>query len=86
MCFKCDSSPCANKNFTLQVIHQNVTSSSRIFLKLADFGLAVEVKNKLYVACGTPTYVAPEILNETGMLSLNIFDTFGKIAPFMINS
>lgn len=35
-------------------------------LKLADFGLAVEVKIPLFTVCGTPTYVAPEILAETG--------------------
>ncbi|XP_045542384.1 serine/threonine-protein kinase GA29083 [Papilio machaon] len=35
-------------------------------LKLADFGLAVEVHRPLHAVCGTPTYVAPEILLETG--------------------
>jgi len=35
-------------------------------LKLADFGLAVEVREPLFTVCGTPTYVAPEILAETG--------------------
>ena len=35
-------------------------------MKLGDFGLAVEVLEPLYTVCGTPTYVAPEILAETG--------------------
>ncbi|XP_029206657.2 serine/threonine-protein kinase DCLK1-like isoform X4 [Acropora millepora] len=35
-------------------------------LKLADFGLATEVKTPMFLVCGTPTYVAPEILDETG--------------------
>lgn len=35
-------------------------------LKLADFGLACEVIEPLYAVCGTPTYVAPEILMEAG--------------------
>lgn len=35
-------------------------------LKLADFGLACEVVEPLFAVCGTPTYVAPEILMETG--------------------
>lgn len=31
-------------------------------LKLADFGLAVEMSdNPLTIICGTPTYVAPEV-------------------------
>ena len=37
-----------------------------IELKLADFGLACEVNEPLFAVCGTPTYVAPEILMETG--------------------
>ncbi|KAK2166677.1 hypothetical protein NP493_1310g00030 [Ridgeia piscesae] len=39
-------------------------------LKLADFGLAMEVKEPIYTVCGTPTYVAPEILSEIGELSI----------------
>jgi len=35
-------------------------------LKLADFGLAQIVTEPLYTICGTPTYVAPEILAEVG--------------------
>ncbi|KAK6636632.1 hypothetical protein RUM43_010294 [Polyplax serrata] len=35
-------------------------------VKLGDFGLAQVVTEPLYSVCGTPTYVAPEILSETG--------------------
>lgn len=35
-------------------------------LKLGDFGLATVVNGPLYTMCGTPTYVAPEIVAETG--------------------
>ncbi|XP_068702307.1 serine/threonine-protein kinase DCLK1-like isoform X3 [Montipora foliosa] len=41
-------------------------SDNRKSLKLADFGLATEVKSPMFLVCGTPTYVAPEILDETG--------------------
>lgn len=46
----------------LLVIDHRCTKS----LKLADFGLAVSVREPLFTVCGTPTYVAPEILAETG--------------------
>ncbi|XP_030003921.1 serine/threonine-protein kinase DCLK3 [Sphaeramia orbicularis] len=35
-------------------------------LKLGDFGLAMVVTEPVFTICGTPTYVAPEILSETG--------------------
>ncbi|XP_034747536.1 probable serine/threonine-protein kinase fhkD isoform X2 [Etheostoma cragini] len=35
-------------------------------LKLGDFGLAMVVTEPVFTICGTPTYVAPEILYETG--------------------
>ncbi|CAF0733239.1 unnamed protein product [Didymodactylos carnosus] len=38
----------------------------RIAIKLTDFGLAMEVNGLIKTVCGTPTYVAPEILAETG--------------------
>lgn len=45
-------------------------------LKLGDFGLAQEVNEMLFTVCGTPTYVAPEILLETGYgLKVDIWAT-----------
>ncbi|KAL0276474.1 UNVERIFIED_CONTAM: hypothetical protein PYX00_004039 [Menopon gallinae] len=35
-------------------------------LKIGDFGLAQKVTEPLYIVCGSPSYVAPEILSETG--------------------
>ncbi|XP_033986105.1 serine/threonine-protein kinase DCLK2 isoform X1 [Trematomus bernacchii] len=35
-------------------------------LKLGDFGLATVVEGPLYTVCGTPTYVAPEIISQSG--------------------
>ncbi|KAL4228626.1 Serine/threonine-protein kinase dclk3 [Mactra antiquata] len=46
------------------LVHRN--KDMTISLKLADFGLAMDVKQAIYTVCGTPTYVAPEILSEIG--------------------
>jgi len=35
-------------------------------LKLGDFGLATIADKPLYTVCGTPTYIAPEVLAEIG--------------------
>ena len=35
-------------------------------LKLGDFGLATVADKPLYAVCGTPTYIAPEMLAEVG--------------------
>ena len=42
--------------------YENGTKS----LKLGDFGLAIKYNEPLMTVCGTPTYVAPEIIAETG--------------------
>lgn len=53
-------------------------SDNRKSLKLADFGLATEVKSPMFLVCGTPTYVAPEILDETGYVLNNEFVSICK--------
>jgi len=39
-------------------------ANGRDTVKLADFGLSMRVKDPLHTICGTPTYVAPEIISE----------------------
>lgn len=61
---------------SLNIVHRDVKPENLLIsdtngiksLKLGDFGLAVEIEDneRLYSVCGTPTYVAPEILAETG--------------------
>jgi len=62
---------------SLNIVHRDVKPENLLIcehedgtksLKLGDFGLAVQIEDgeKLYSVCGTPTYVAPEILAETG--------------------
>lgn len=60
----------------MQIVHRDIKPENLLVrldydnrvtvLKLADFGLACEVTEPLFSVCGTPTYVAPEILMETG--------------------
>ncbi|XP_066999818.1 serine/threonine-protein kinase GA29083 isoform X3 [Anabrus simplex] len=59
----------------LQIVHRDIKPENLLvevdplgtkLLKLADFGLAQKVTEPLYTVCGTPTYVAPEILAESG--------------------
>ncbi|XP_073348166.1 serine/threonine-protein kinase DCLK1b isoform X2 [Pagrus major] len=60
---------------SLNIVHRDIkpenllvyehTDGSRS-LKLGDFGLATVVNGPLHTVCGTPTYVAPEIVAESG--------------------
>ncbi|KAF0030030.1 hypothetical protein F2P81_016761 [Scophthalmus maximus] len=59
----------------LNIVHRDIKPENLLVfehhdgsksLKLGDFGLATVVNGPLYTMCGTPTYVAPEIVAETG--------------------
>ena len=59
----------------LNIVHRDVKPENLLIvnrhdgrksIKLADFGLSIEVKSPMFLVCGTPTYVAPEILDESG--------------------
>ncbi|GAB0189272.1 serine/threonine-protein kinase DCLK2 [Grus japonensis] len=59
----------------LNIVHRDIKPENLLVceypdgtksLKLGDFGLATVVEGPLYTVCGTPTYVAPEIIAETG--------------------
>ncbi|XP_037543887.1 serine/threonine-protein kinase DCLK1 isoform X2 [Nematolebias whitei] len=60
---------------SLNIVHRDIKPENLLVyehadgsksLKLGDFGLATVVDGPLYTVCGTPTYVAPEIIAETG--------------------
>ena len=56
--------------------HQDGSKS----LKLGDFGLATVVDGPLYTVCGTPTYVAPEIIAETGSVLATSMVTISSLS------
>lgn len=48
---------------------ENILLGADFCVKLTDFGLACQVLGPLYRVCGTPTYVAPEVLTQQGNLA-----------------
>ena len=52
-------------------VYKSARDGGRKCLKLCEFGLAYEIgKFLLYDFCGTPHYMAPEIVRLTGYLSI----------------
>jgi protein kinase A len=43
---------------------ENILMGSDGYLKLADFGFAKIIKGRTYTVCGTPEYLAPEIIRN----------------------
>ena len=49
---------------------ENVLFDKNGYLKLTDFGFAKIIKGKTYTLCGTPEYLAPEIILNKGNIKL----------------
>jgi serine/threonine protein kinase len=47
---------------------ENILIEKTGFLKLTDFGFAKIVEGRTYTLCGTPEYLAPEIILNKGMV------------------
>ena len=63
---------------------ENLLVSGDGYLKLTDFGFAKIVKGRTYTLCGTPEYIAPEILLNKGHGKPVDWWTFGCILYEML--
>eukprot|EP00493_Phyllostaurus_siculus_P022067 UN22398 len=45
---------------------ENLVLDDKGYLKVADFGFAKKLENKAFTICGTPDYLAPEIVTGKG--------------------
>jgi len=63
---------------------ENVLIDSRGYLKLTDFGFAKVCEGRTYTLCGTPEYLAPEILLNKGHGKPVDWWTFGVLLYEMI--
>lgn len=69
---------------------ENLLISANGYLKLTDFGFAKQLEGRTYTLCGTPEYLAPEILLQKGhskpvdwwCLGILIYEMIVGIDPF----
>lgn len=69
---------------------ENLLIDGEGYLKLTDFGFAKIVENRTYTLCGTPEYIAPEIILNKGhgkgvdwwTVGVLIFEMLAGIDPF----
>jgi len=69
---------------------ENLIFDKHSYLKLTDFGFLKKVPHKTYTMCGTPEYMAPEIISHNGhgkgvdwwTLGIFIFEMLASYTPF----
>ena len=70
---------------------ENLLLTSNGYLKLVDFGFAKQCKTRTYTLCGTPEYLAPEILLNKGhgkpvdwwTVGILLYELLTGITPFL---
>ena len=80
-----------NKNIVFRSLKlENLLIDKNGYLKIVDFILAKEVKDRTYTMCGTASYLAPEIILNKGYglsvdwwaLGILIYEMIGGVDPF----
>merc|ERR1719216_786314 len=69
---------------------ENLVVTSSGYLKVTDFGFAKIVPNKTFTLCGTPDYLAPEVVSGVGhgkgvdwwTLGILIYEMLASYPPF----
>jgi serine/threonine protein kinase len=69
---------------------ENLLINENGFLKITDFGFAKHLTGRTYTLCGTPDYLAPEIVSSMGhgkgvdwwTLGILIYEMIASIPPF----
>jgi len=69
---------------------ENLVLDSEGYLKITDFGFAKEIVDKTFTLCGTPDYLAPEIVTGQGhgfavdwwTLGILTYEMLASISPF----
>jgi len=72
---------------------ENLVLDAKGYLKITDFGFAKEITDRTYTFCGTPDYLAPEVIGGKGQsfgvdwwtLGILLFEMLSSTPPFVDN-